>query len=90
MRTVRGRPRRGPRRTFTVPRKDLKLELEPVELSEAGERRRRALEGVEDCVGQREVLEIRRGDVDEERVEVDGWLGKRERANGGRESRLEG
>jgi hypothetical protein len=53
---------------LTVPRED--LELEPVELSEACERRRHALEGVEDCVGQREVLEVRRGDADEERVEV--------------------
>jgi hypothetical protein len=57
-------------KNLTVPRED--LELEPVELSEACERRRHALEGVEDCVGQREVLEVRRGDADEERVEVDG------------------
>jgi hypothetical protein len=86
-----GRARAGVSRcpkNLTVPRED--LELESVELSEACERRQRALEGIEDCVGQREVLEVRRSDADEERVKVYGWLGKRGRANGGREARLEG
>ncbi len=64
--------------------------MELREARERDERARRALEGVRDCVEQREVLEVRCGGEEfEERVEVDRALDERERADRGGEVRLE-
>ncbi len=69
-------------------------QLEQVELPEARERDvrlRRAFEGLGHCGEQRGVVEVRRGgEAREEHIEVDGALGRCQRADRGGAVRLEG